>query len=148
MASASESTVAVINGPNMNWLGKREPEIYGHTTLVELEQELIAAGKAQGIEVRCFQDNHEGAIVDHIYALAAEGITDMIINAGAYTHTSVAIRDALSSVGARFIEVHISNVYRRESFRHHSYLSDIAEGVIVGCGIRGYHLAIAWFAQS
>lgn len=148
MASASVSTLAVINGPNMNWLGRREPEIYGSTTLAELESALVESGKARGIEVRCFQANSEGAIVDHIYALAEEGVTDMIVNAGAYTHTSVAIRDALSSVDARFLEVHISNVYRRESFRHRSYLSDIAQGVIVGCGIRGYHLAIAWFAEA
>lgn len=148
MASKPVPTLAVINGPNMNWLGRREPEIYGSTTLDELERALIDKGEALGFKVECFQFNSEGALIDCVYALKARGVTDLIVNAGAYTHTSVALRDALSSVEARFVEVHISNVYRREAFRHQSYLSELAQGVIVGCGIYGYHLALEWFAQE
>lgn len=146
MTSKTIRQVAVINGPNMNWLGRREPEIYGATTLKELHAGLVEEGVALGMEVECYQYNGEGDLVDCIYALTERGVSDMIINAGAYTHTSIALRDALSSVEARFIEVHISNVYQREAFRHHSYLSAIAAGVIVGCGIRGYSLALQWFA--
>lgn len=148
MASENTQTVAVLNGPNMNWLGRREPEIYGSTTLDELEEALVMRGKALGWHVECYQNNSEGALVDAIYAFAARGIRNFIVNAGAYTHTSVALRDALSSVQARFLEVHISNVYQREAFRHTSYLSDIAQGVIAGCGIQGYTLALQWFAHQ
>lgn len=144
MASSTPKIIAVINGPNMNWLGRREPEIYGATTLQELDDSLIAQGKERGVTVECHQHNGEGELVDLVYALTERGVRHMIINAGAYTHTSVALRDALSSVGAQFVEVHISNVYQRESFRHHSYLSPIAAGVIVGCGVKGYGLALQW----
>ncbi len=140
--------IAVLNGPNLHWLGRREPEIYGGTTLEELEDDLVAYGRQHGCELVCFQTNHEGDFVEHIYTLAAQGVSDLIINAGAYTHTSIAIRDALKSVDARFVEVHISNVYARETFRHHSYLSDIASGIIVGCGIQGYTLALDWFIRQ
>jgi len=134
--------IHVINGPNLQALGRREPERYGKTTLAELAAGLQALGGQVGAEITTFQSNGEGAIVDEFYRCADAGIDGLVINAGAYTHTSIAIRDALLATDVRFIEVHISNVYARESFRHHSYLSDIAHGVIVGLGTRGYELAI------
>lgn len=148
MTSKMTRQVAVINGPNLNWLGRREPEIYGATTLKELNASLVEEALALGIDIECYQYNSEGELLDCIYALAERGVTDIIINAGAYTHTSVALRDALSSVDARFVEVHISNVYQREVFRHHSYLSAIAAAVIVGCGVQGYSLALRWMASQ
>ncbi|MDR1833845.1 MAG: type II 3-dehydroquinate dehydratase [Propionibacteriaceae bacterium] len=135
-------SILVINGPNLNTLGKREPEIYGTTTLAEVDAMLAAQGQAAGVEVVTFQSNHEGAIVDRIQAAAAEGVEFIVINPGAFTHTSLAIRDAFLATGIPFIEIHISNVHAREGFRGHSYLSDIAVGVIVGCGIDGYKYAL------
>ena len=134
--------VLVINGPNLNLLGTREPHIYGSTTLADVENGLRVQGEALGVELLCFQSNHEGAIVDRIHAARAEGVGWILINAGAYTHTSVAIRDALAGVAVPFIEVHLSNVYRRERFRHRSYFSDVAVGVITGLGPQGYVLAL------
>ena len=134
--------VLVINGPNLNLLGTREPEIYGATTLAEVEDSLRAQGEALGVELSCFQSNHEGAIVDRIHAARTDGTRFVVINPGAYTHTSVAIRDAFSGVQLPFCEVHISNVHKREAFRHHSYLSDIAVGVMAGFGVMGYTLAL------
>ncbi|HRP22548.1 type II 3-dehydroquinate dehydratase [Thauera sp.] len=139
--------VLVINGPNLNLLGTREPEIYGATTLADVEAGLRAQGEALGVEVLCFQSNHEGAIVDRIHAARGEGVGWILINPGAYTHTSVAIRDALAGVAIPFVEVHISNVHRRESFRHHSYLSDVAEAVMAGFGTQGYGLALQFIAS-
>ncbi len=138
--------VLVINGPNLNLLGTREPEIYGSTTLADVEAGLRAQGEALGVELLCFQSNHEGAIVDRIHAARAEGVAWILINPGAYTHTSVAIRDALAGVAIPFVEVHISNVHRREPFRHHSYLSDVAEAVMAGFGTQGYALALQYIA--
>ena len=138
--------VLVINGPNLNLLGTREPHIYGSTTLADVEAGLRAQGEALGVEVLCFQSNHEGAIVDRIHAARTEGVGWILINAGAYTHTSVAIRDALAGVAIPFVEVHISNVHKREAFRHHSYLSDIAEAVMVGFGTQGSGLALQFVA--
>ena len=138
--------VLVINGPNLNLLGTREPEIYGATTLADVEDSLRAQGEALGVELSCFQSNHEGAIVDRIHAARAESVAWILINPGAYTHTSVAIRDALAGVAIPFVEVHISNVHKREAFRHHSYLSDIAEAVMVGFGTQGYGLALQFVA--
>ena len=140
------SKVLVINGPNLNLLGTREPHIYGATTLADVESGLVAQGGELGLEVLCFQSNHEGAIVDRIHAARAEGVGWILINAGAYTHTSVAIRDSLAGVAIPFVEVHISNVHKREAFRHHSYLSDIAEAVMVGFGTQGYGLALQFVA--
>lgn len=139
--------VLVINGPNLNLLGTREPEIYGATTLADVENGLRAQGEALGVEVLCFQSNHEGAIVDRIHAARGEGVAWMLINPGAYTHTSVAIRDALAGVAIPFVEVHISNVHKREPFRHHSYLSDVAEAVMAGFGTQGYGLALQFAAS-
>ena len=138
--------VLVINGPNLNLLGTREPHIYGSTTLADVEAGLRAQGEALGVEVLCFQSNHEGAIVDRIHAAHTEGVGWILINAGAYTHTSVAIRDALAGVAIPFVEVHISNVHKREAFRHHSWLSDVAEAVMVGFGTQGYGLALQFVA--
>jgi 3-dehydroquinate dehydratase-2 len=136
--------VLVINGPNLNLLGTREPQIYGATTLSEVEAGLRAQAKELGVELECFQSNHEGAIVDRIHAARADGVRYALINAGAFTHTSVAIRDALAGVAIPFVEVHISNVHKREAFRRHSYLSDIAEAVMCGFGTLGYGLALQY----
>ncbi len=138
------STVLVINGPNLNLLGTREPEIYGATTLADVESGLRTQGGTLGVEVLCFQSNHEGAIVDRIHQARGEGVGWILINPGAYTHTSVAIRDALAGVAIPFVEVHISNVHKREAFRHHSYLSDVAEAVMAGFGTQGYALALQY----
>lgn len=134
--------VVVLHGANLNLLGTREPHIYGSTRLADVEASLHVQAKELGIELACFQSNHEGAIVDRIHAASAEGVTFMMINPGAFTHTSVAIRDAFAGVAIPFVEVHISNVYKREAFRHHSYLSDIAEAVMCGFGTQGYNLAL------
>lgn len=138
--------ILIINGPNLNLLGMREPHIYGAETLADIEQHLQRLGAELGMGVQCFQSNHEGNIVERIHQ--ARGNADIvIINAGAYTHTSVAIRDALAGVGIPFVEVHISNVHTREAFRHHSYLSDLAMGVIVGLGSYGYEAALRFCAK-
>jgi 3-dehydroquinate dehydratase-2 len=134
--------ILLINGPNLNLLGTREPAVYGSTTLADIERELKAQAKAAGAKLMAFQSNHEGALVDRIHQAKTEGVAWVIINPGAYTHTSIALRDALSGTALPFIEVHISNVHAREPFRHHSYLSDIASGTIVGLGVSGYRLAL------
>ena len=139
--------VLVINGPNLNLLGTREPEIYGATTLADVEDSLRAQGEALGVELSCFQSNHEGAIVDRIHGARAESVAWILINPGAYTHTSVAIRDALAGVAIPFVEVHISNVHRREAFRHHSYIAPVAKAVICGLNVQGYSIAIDAVAQ-
>ncbi|NRD69783.1 type II 3-dehydroquinate dehydratase [Psychrobacter okhotskensis] len=144
----------LINGVNLNLLGKREPEIYGHTTLADIEQGLIERAANYGVELICIQSNHEGKLVDEIqhYGLLAESaaqVDAIIINPAAFTHTSVAIRDALSATQKPFIEVHLSNVHAREAFRQHSYFSDIAVGVICGLGHRGYQMALDyWLANT
>ena len=140
--------IIVLNGPNLNRLGKRQPDVYGSTTLVDVEEMVSSRAAERGAEVECFQSNHEGELIEKVHAAADEG-HPVIINPGGFTHTSVALRDALAEIadGAGFVEVHISNVHAREEFRHHSYLSDIATGVIVGLGIDGYRLALRWFAQ-
>jgi 3-dehydroquinate dehydratase II len=132
----------LINGPNLNLLGLREPETYGRTTLPEIEQSGKKLALGLGHELDCFQSNHEGAIVDRIQAIRQDGTAFVIINPGAYTHTSVAIRDALLGVAVKFIELHISNVFAREEFRRHSYLTDVAVGIISGLGTVGYEMAI------
>lgn len=132
----------LLNGPNLNLLGSREPGLYGATTLVQIETTLAAEAANLGHVLAVFQSNHEGALVDRIQAARGEGVAGIIINAGAFTHTSIALRDALLGVAIPYVEVHLSNVYARESFRHHSYLSDKAVGVIVGFGPRGYRLSL------
>lgn len=134
--------ILLLNGPNLNLLGSREPEVYGSTTLADVEQAAMAQALAAKVELNHFQSNHEGALIDRIHAAKLEGVDAIIINPAGYTHTSVALRDALSGVAIPFIEVHISNVHQRETFRHHSYLSGIAKGVICGLGVDGYQMAI------
>jgi 3-dehydroquinate dehydratase-2 len=134
--------ILLINGPNLNLLGTREPEIYGSTTLRDVEQAAGAQAASGGAVLVSYQSNHEGALIDRIQAARTEGVDAIIINPGGLTHTSVALRDALASVAIPFIEVHISNIHQREAFRHHSYLSALAVGVICGLGIDGYGAAI------
>jgi 3-dehydroquinate dehydratase II len=135
------STIYVLNGPNLNLLGKRQPHIYGHETLADVEAQVSAEAAQHGLQIRCLQSNHEGQLVDWIHE-AREGAAGIVMNPGAYTHTSVAIMDALAACECPIIEVHISNVHKRESFRHHSYVSLVATGVIAGLGIQGYSLAV------
>jgi len=133
----------LLNGPNLNLLGTREPGIYGATTLADLEQRCLALALSLGPhELSCFQSNAESALIEQIHTAGREGVAFILINPAAFTHTSVALRDALLGVGIPFIEVHLSNVFAREPFRHHSYLSDIAVGVISGLGPHGYELAL------
>lgn len=133
--------IALVHGPNLNLLGTREPEVYGSSTLDEINQKVAELGSELGAEVSAFQANGEGALIDHIHA-AASGADGFIVNAGAYTHTSIALRDALLSVGKPFVEVHLSNVFGREPYRQHSYLSDKAAGVVVGFGVDSYLLGL------
>ena len=134
--------ILVLHGPNLNLLGTREPEVYGAQTLPQIDAELSAIAADAGATLASFQSNHEGALVDRIQAARSDGTHFIIINPAAYTHTSVAIRDALAAVALPFIEVHLSNIHRREPFRRHSYLSDLAVGVICGLGANGYRLAV------
>jgi 3-dehydroquinate dehydratase-2 len=136
----------LLNGPNLNLLGLREPGLYGASTLAAIEVDLQERAIALGVELACFQSNHEGALVDRIHAArgtaGGEGVDGILVNAGAFTHTSVAIRDALLGVAIPFVELHLSNVYAREPFRHHSYLADRAIGVVSGFGPTSYRLAL------
>lgn len=136
------TTVLVINGPNLNLLGTREPDIYGAESLADIMQGLQQQAEQAGCTLKYVQSNAEHELIDHIHA-ARDNTHFIIINPAAFTHTSVALRDALLGVAIPFIEVHLSNTYKREDFRHHSYLSDIAEGVIMGLGAQGYELALA-----
>lgn len=134
--------ILVLNGPNLNLLGTREPHIYGTTTLDDITAQLTPLAAAAGYSLEQFQSNAEHALIDRIHAARDDGTVFILINPGAFTHTSVALRDALAGVALPFIEVHISNVHAREPFRQHSYLSDVAVGVICGLGIQGYELAL------
>lgn len=145
VTDAGRGTILVLNGPNLNMLGTREPEKYGTATLADVERLAVEAGAAHGLAVECFQSNHEGALVDAIHAARGKAI-GIVLNAGAYTHTSVAIRDAISAVQIPTVEVHITNVHARESFRHTSYLSDISKAVIAGAGVLGYRFAVDYLA--
>jgi 3-dehydroquinate dehydratase-2 len=133
----------VIHGPNLNLLGSREPQLYGSSTLDTINQRLDSMATARGHSLESFQSNAEHELIGHVQAAREQGVAFIIINPAAFTHTSVALRDALLAVDVPFIEVHLSNIYRRESFRHHSYFSDIALGVISGLGPQGYELALA-----
>lgn len=136
------ANILVLQGPNLNLLGTREPDVYGATTLKDVEASLLAQAQALGHQLDHVQSNAEHTLIDRIHAARTDGTDFIIINPAAFTHTSVAIRDALAGVAIPFIEIHISNVHARETFRHHSYLSDIAVGVICGLGVQGYDLAL------
>jgi 3-dehydroquinate dehydratase-2 len=142
------ASILLLNGPNLNLLGQREPDKYGQLTLAEIEARATAHAQALGHRLTCFQSNAEHALIDRIHAAKSDGIAYIVINPGAYTHTSVALRDAFLGVAIPFIEVHISNVHAREPFRQHSYLSDIARGVITGLGAQGYEFAISAAAAA
>jgi 3-dehydroquinate dehydratase-2 len=138
--------ILVVHGPNLNLLGRREPEVYGRTTLAEIDADLAAAAKELGIEVDCFQSNHAGELVDRIQE-AMGTASGILINPAGLTHTSVALRDALAAVSLPVVEIHLSNVFARESFRHHSYISPIAVGVISGLGAQGYRFGLEALAR-
>ena len=140
--------ILILHGPNLNLLGTREPEVYGRTTLGDIDADLGAAAKAAGHELTSFQSNAEHALIDRVHAARTEGIAWIVINPGGYTHTSVALRDALAAVSIPFIEVHLSNVQAREAFRHHSYFSDIAHGVISGFGAHSYRMALDFILRQ
>lgn len=139
---ARRARILVLHGPNLNLLGRREPEIYGRATLADIHSTMEARAHARGVQIESFQSNSEGELIDRIQAAAAEGIEFIIINPGAYSHTSIAIPDALRGVAIPYVEVHISNIHAREAFRHHSHFSASATGVICGLGVQGYELAL------
>jgi 3-dehydroquinate dehydratase-2 len=139
---SKKASILVIQGPNLNLLGTREPEVYGKTTLEDIHQKLGELAKANAIDLGTYQSNHEGELIDRIQKAKLDGVDFIIINPGGFTHTSVALRDVLAGVAIPFTEVHLSNIHQREEFRKHSYLSDIATGVICGLGAIGYELAL------
>jgi 3-dehydroquinate dehydratase II len=139
---SKKASILVIQGPNLNLLGTREPEVYGKTTLEDIHSRLGNLAKAQSVDLSTYQSNHEGELIDRIQKAKLDSVDFIIINPGAFTHTSVALRDALAGVAIPFTEVHLSNIHQREEFRKHSYLSDIATGVICGLGAIGYELAL------
>jgi 3-dehydroquinate dehydratase-2 len=142
----------VLNGPNLNLLGQREPAVYGHATLADVEQLCRETGQRLGVEVECRQSNHEGVLVDWLQEAGRNcrdgALVGVVLNAGAFTHTSVALHDAIKGTGVPVVEVHISNVHAREPFRHHSFLSPVVAGIVVGFGIDGYRLAIEGLARK
>ncbi len=139
-------TLLVLNGPNLNLLGQREPAVYGAATLADVEALCRATGERLGLEVECLQSNHEGVLIDALQAagrgVKAGQVLGVVFNPGAYTHTSVALHDAIKGAEVPVVEIHISNVHAREAFRHHSYVSPAAAGIVVGFGVDGYRLAI------
>jgi 3-dehydroquinate dehydratase-2 len=143
-----DKTIWVLHGPNLNLLGTREPGVYGGTTLAQIDTMLREDATAAGVCVESFQSNHEGALVDRIHAARDAKVDFIVINPAAFTHTSVAIRDALAGVAIPFVEVHLSNVHKREPFRHHSYFSDLAVGVIAGLGPNGYRCALQFAIET
>jgi 3-dehydroquinate dehydratase-2 len=140
--TASMTQILILNGPNLNLLGKREPAVYGAHTLDQINAELLQQAAAMNLRISCFQSNHEGVLIDQIHAAATHHIAGIIFNPGGFTHTSVALRDALLAINLPFIEVHLSNTLAREDFRTHSFFSDIASGIIIGLGPKGYSLAL------
>jgi 3-dehydroquinate dehydratase-2 len=140
--AAPRARILVLQGPNLNMLGVREPGVYGSTTLADIHQAMLDRARASGAQLESFQSNHEGELITRIHSAYAEGVDFIIINPAGYGHTSVALRDALAAVAIPFVEVHISNVHAREPFRHHTYLSALAVGVICGLGAEGYQYAL------
>ena len=141
-AASTDHRIVVIHGPNLNLLGDREPQVYGRETLEEIDRRLLNTATQRGAKLESFQSNHEGALIERVHAAKKQKSTFIIINPGGYTHSSVALRDALAAVAIPFIEVHLSNIHAREAFRQHSYFSDLAVGVVCGLGSRGYDLAL------
>jgi 3-dehydroquinate dehydratase-2 len=148
MASSPDQTIYVLNGPNLNLLGTREPETYGHATLADVEKLCRDSAGQYGLKADCRQSNHEGELVDFIHEAHAKKAAGIVINAGAYSHTSIALHDALKAVQIPTVEVHISNIYTRESFRHHSFTAMAAFASLCGFGIEGYRLAINGLAAK
>ena len=146
--SVEKPRILVMHGPNLNLLGTREPEHYGRVTLSDINMALARMAEGAGVELESFQSNHEGALIERIHAAREQGVRAIIINPAAYTHTSVALRDAIAAVDIPFVEVHLSNVHAREPFRHHSYFSDLAVGVICGLGHEGYLLALEYLLNK
>lgn len=142
------SSILVLHGPNLNLLGTREPEVYGRESLAAIDRRLVAQGRSAGVVVRVFQSNTEGALIDRVQQAKAEGVAFIVINPAGFTHTSVALRDALAAVAIPFIEVHLSNVQAREAFRHRSYFSDLAVGTVCGLGSRGYDYALDYALRA
>lgn len=145
--ASTHGKILVVHGPNLNLLGTREPEIYGHETLDDINQRLAQLAHDYNVVLDAFQSNHEGALIERVHAAKKQGFAFIIINPGGFTHTSVSLRDALSAVSIPFVEVHLSNIHAREPFRQHSYFSDIALGTICGLGSRGYDLALQYALQ-
>lgn len=145
--SPPQARILVLHGPNLNLLGSREPDVYGRTSLADIHAAMDSRARAAGVRLESFQSNHEGQLIDRVQAAASEGVSFIIINPAGYTHTSVALRDALAAVAIPYVEVHLSNIHAREPFRQHSYFSDKATGVICGLGAYGY-LAGLEFALS
>jgi 3-dehydroquinate dehydratase-2 len=139
---AKNSKILVLHGPNLNLLGSREPQHYGCDTLEDINQRLMQQAQQSGASLEAFQSNSESGLIDRIHQAGRDGVNFILINPAAFTHTSVALRDALSGVNIPFVEIHLSNVFARESFRHHSYFSDLAVGIISGLGAKGYELAL------
>jgi len=139
---AKNSKILVLHGPNLNLLGSREPQIYGHETLEDINQRLVQQARQSGADLSAFQSNSETELITRIHQAGRDGVHFILINPAAFTHTSVALRDALAGVSIPFVEIHLSNVFARESFRHHSYFSDLAVGIISGLGAKGYELAL------
>ena len=148
MAKTTSKSVLVLHGPNLNLLGLREPNHYGNSTLADIDARLVARAKQAGVQLKSFQSNSEVELIQQLHTLTQNKVDFIIINPAAFTHTSVALRDALSAIKIPFVEVHLSNIYARETFRHHSYFSDIAVGVISGLGAQGYLLALDYAIQS
>jgi 3-dehydroquinate dehydratase II len=147
-APARKLRILVLHGPNLNSLGSREPEIYGRQTLDGINERLKELGEQGGADLEFFQSNHEGVLIDRVHEAKTQGTSWIIINPGGFTHTSVALRDALAAAAIPFIEVHLSNIYAREPFRQRSFFSDLATGTISGLGSRGYELALQFAMQS
>ena len=147
MGDSVTEKILVLNGPNLNLLGEREPEVYGQATLQDLETACQIWGEALGVGVECRQSNHEGVLIDWLHAAKREGFAGVVLNPGGLTHTSVALRDAVAGIPLPTVEVHLSNVHAREPFRHHSYLSAACLGVIAGLGFSGYHAALLALAE-
>jgi len=142
MTESKQPGIHVINGPNLNMLGKREPEVYGSLSLEQINQGIESLAKELNLDITFFQSNHEGGLLDHIHAIFEQSPAGVIINPGAFTHTSVALRDALLLLSCPIIEIHLSNIHKREPFRHKSYIADIAMGQLTGFGHFGYHMAL------